>query len=96
MRRLDFSFVEFDMATFDDVIAGCWEFHHAYKKRTGYAPTGYGIYFVDRGYGAVEGAPRKPTGNFSAPPGVSFMLDPITDDCDNPEVTRRDLHERNA
>ncbi|WIA42208.1 hypothetical protein OEZ86_009468 [Tetradesmus obliquus] len=92
-RRLDFSFVEFDLPQLQSVVAECWERHFEFKDRTGWAPSGYGVYFVPRGWTQqralqhnVSGAKAlaKPCGNFSGPPGVSFMLDPITGDCDDP------------
>ncbi|WIA42207.1 hypothetical protein OEZ86_009467 [Tetradesmus obliquus] len=92
-RRLDFSFVEFDLPQLQSVVAECWERHFEFKQRTGWAPSGYGVYFVPRGWTQqralqhnVSGAKAlaKPCGNFSGPPGVSFMLDPITGDCDDP------------
>uniref|UniRef100_A0A383V943 FAD linked oxidase N-terminal domain-containing protein n=1 Tax=Tetradesmus obliquus TaxID=3088 RepID=A0A383V943_TETOB len=92
-RRLDFSFVEFDLPQLQSVVAECWERHFEFKDRTGWAPSGDGVYFVPRGWTQqralqhnVSGAKAlaKPCGNFSGPPGVSFMLDPITGDCDDP------------
>lgn len=115
-------------------MTGCWDFHKQFKAQHGFAPRGYGIYFVNRGWtpdgdarsadkkaaGAAAAAPvvdikaaapsaaagaaggtggggksvdggvvlSKPYGNYSQwGPGVSFMLDPITDDADSPLVS---------
>eukprot|EP00775_Hariotina_reticulata_P008748 gene8748-8928_t len=87
-QRLDFSFVEFDLCRLEAIVAGCWEFHVAYEAATGFAPGGYGMYFVYRGWNQQHLGDKngKPHGNFSrGPPGFSFMLDPITSDCDNPQ-----------
>jgi hypothetical protein len=176
-RRLDFSYFEFDLPTFDRVVAGCWDFHVEFKARTGFGPAGYAIYFVQRGYpagpsagaqsargkaqgtageagkaadGATEAggtttsgsttgsgggrglveptvaardgsiritatsgsataageqrrqqqadaALPKPHGNYSKwGRGVSFMLDPLTGDADNPMVRARMIARRHA
>jgi hypothetical protein len=88
--------VEFDLPQLESVVADCWALHFDFKARTGWAPSGYGIYFVPRGWqqqralqeggGDVKGL-AKPFGNFNGPAGVSFMLDPITGDCDDPRVS---------
>jgi hypothetical protein len=114
-RRLDFSYFEFNLPNFSTVLEGCWDFHKHFKAQHGFAPRGYGIYFVNRGYaGSPSSTPRgspkassalgvvgveqlqqqqygdvlaKPYGNYSQwGPGVSFMMDPITDDADSPLV----------
>jgi hypothetical protein len=88
--------VEFDLPQLEAIVAECWSNHFDFKARTGWAPSGYGIYFVPRGWqqqralqqgGSDAKALAKPFGNFSGPPGVSFMLDPITGDCDDPRVS---------
>jgi hypothetical protein len=87
-RRLDFSFVEFDMSKLEALVVECWEFDRAFKQRTGWAPGGYGIYFIDRSWAQQQDpkAPQRPCGNFSGSPGWSFQLDPYTGDCDAPRV----------
>jgi hypothetical protein len=120
-RRLDFSYFEFNLPSFSSVLEGCWDFHKHFKTQHGFAPRGYGIYFVNRGYAGSpsstpSGSPKvsgkdameivgkvatleqqqqqfggvlaKPCGNYSQwGPGVSFMMDPITDDADSPLVS---------
>lgn len=116
-RRLDFSYFEFNMPSFEAVLEGCWGFHKTFKAQHGFGPRGYAIYFVKRGYtpdapstkpskggssgraaeaeaaaaadseSESEGVLTKPYGNYSNwGPGVSFMMDPITDDADSPLV----------
>ncbi len=42
MKRLDFSFFEFDFESkFDEVVAACWDFSNDFKARTGYAPAAF-------------------------------------------------------
>jgi hypothetical protein len=60
-KRLDFSYFEFNLPSFEAVLEGCWAFHTDFKAQQGFAPRGYAIYFVNRGY-----TPDTPTPKTSA------------------------------
>jgi len=75
-RRLDFTWFEYPLERFDEIVNAYIAFVHEYKERTGFeASAGNAIYFVER-------IPEKPFGWFSntgkgfEKPGISFTLDP--------------------
>jgi hypothetical protein len=78
--RLDFSYFEFDLSRFDDVVSGCWEFAAEYERRTGFAPGGFAMYFVQR-----PGGRSRLAGSYTGAAGTSFMLDPIHRDPSDAE-----------
>jgi hypothetical protein len=71
--RLDFSYFEFDVSRFEQVVKGCWEFAAEYEKRVNFTPSGFAMYFVER-------PGDRLAGNYTGAKGVSFMLDPIHHD----------------
>lgn len=71
--RLDFSYFEFDVSRFEQVVKGCWEFAADYERRTGFVPNGFAAYFVQR-------PGTRLAGSYTGAKGTSFMLDPVHND----------------
>lgn len=61
--RLDFTFYEFDLARFEEVVNAMMELTLDFGKRTGFQPGGLAMYFVKR-------TGRKPSASFSGPQGA--------------------------
>jgi hypothetical protein len=81
--RLDFSYFEFDISRFDEVVGGCWEFAAEYERRTGFLAGGFAMYFVQR-----PGGRSRLAGSYTGAAGTSFMLDPIHHDPSCPRWRR--------
>ncbi|HET6375289.1 MAG TPA: FAD-binding protein [Methylocella sp.] len=75
-RRLDFQYYEHDVLEMERIIAEAYDFTLSFRERTGFAPTGFATYFVQR-----PERSKKPFGLYSGGRGVSFSFDPI---CSNP------------
>lgn len=74
-RRLDFQYYEHDIAQFTKVLAASYAFTKDFEQKTGFAPKGWGTYFVRR-----PEKEKKPFGLYSAGPGTSFSFDPFHSD----------------
>ncbi len=71
--RLDFTFYEFPLERFSEVVLGMLGQAKAFHTETGFKPTGMAMYFVTR-------PGDRPAGSFCGGPGTSFMMDPFNDD----------------
>lgn len=65
-RRLDFTYYEFDLPRFEEVVNGLVALTLDFKRRTGFQPGGFAMYFVRR-------SGNKPLGNYSWPAGESSV-----------------------
>jgi len=83
-ERLDFTMYVYDIAENDEtsqiefIFKDTYNFAKEWHRKTGYAPKGFNIYFVNR-------SGNKPYGEFSGPPGVTFLMDPYENDPESIE-----------
>lgn len=71
-HRLDFQYYEHDIGMLAQVIAESYQFTKAFEQKTGFAPTGWATYFVQR-----PARKLKPYGIYSGGAGISCSFDPI-------------------
>ena len=67
---MTFSYVSFDLDRWEDVVASGIRWIERYKERTGFAPTGLGIYFNTQNDQSI--APHSGKNG-----GTVFSFDPI-------------------
>ena len=77
--RIDFQYYEHDLNQLRRVVVESFQFTKSFEARTGFVPTGWATFFVNRPETA-----KKPFGVYSAGPGVSFSFDPFCPDPANP------------
>lgn len=71
-NRLDFQYYEHDIEMLERVISESYRFTKSFEHNTGFVPTGWATYFVNR-----PQKEQKPFGIYSGGSGTSCSFDPI-------------------